>query len=298
MESKSTFAKHDGFTLVELSVVLVIIGLLVGGVLVGRDMIRAAEIRGILSDYEKYNTAVAAFKLKYNSLPGDMTNATDVWGVAWGNSSDNYNATCFINAKSIPIGSKLTCNGDGNGMIAGSTACSNTGQHIALACNDESAAIWQHLANADLISGSYIPAFYGSVSLSFRPMWVRGAGGNIPSSRHNEKEGFILEYICNPTQYFFPAPCNHYFFYGQQTSVAGSNWLDFPFYPVFTAMEALSIDSKIDDGKAGTGRVMTMMKHAFNPFIPTCATNMVASTAQYDSSIDGKTCSLIFKASF
>jgi prepilin-type N-terminal cleavage/methylation domain-containing protein len=61
-----------GFTLVELSIVLVIIGLIVGGVLVGQDMIRAAEIRSTIAQVEKYNTAVNTFRDKYNNLPGDI----------------------------------------------------------------------------------------------------------------------------------------------------------------------------------------------------------------------------------
>ena len=62
----------EGFTLVELSIVLVIIGLIVGGVLVGQDLIAAARIRSQLSQIDKYNIAVNTFRLKYNVLPGDM----------------------------------------------------------------------------------------------------------------------------------------------------------------------------------------------------------------------------------
>ncbi len=61
-----------GFTLIELAIVLVIIGLIVGGVLVGQDLIAAARIRSQLSQIDKYNTAVITFRLKYNVLPGDM----------------------------------------------------------------------------------------------------------------------------------------------------------------------------------------------------------------------------------
>src|SRR3954468_21990802 len=61
-----------GFTLIELSIVLVIIGLIVGGVLVGQDLIRAAEIRATVGQYEKYNTAINTFRSKYNGLPGDI----------------------------------------------------------------------------------------------------------------------------------------------------------------------------------------------------------------------------------
>lgn len=66
-----------GFTLIELSIVLVIIGLIVGGILVGQDLIKAAEIRATVSQLEKYSTAVNTFRGKYNGLPGDLLNATN-----------------------------------------------------------------------------------------------------------------------------------------------------------------------------------------------------------------------------
>ena len=73
-----------GFTLIELSIVLVIIGLIIGGVLVGRELIAAAEIRQQIGQIEKYNTAVSTFRLKYNCLPGDCLNAANYGFVARG----------------------------------------------------------------------------------------------------------------------------------------------------------------------------------------------------------------------
>jgi hypothetical protein len=52
--------------------VLVIIGLVVGGVLVGQNLISAAQIRAQITQIEKYNSAVNTFKGKFNALPGDM----------------------------------------------------------------------------------------------------------------------------------------------------------------------------------------------------------------------------------
>jgi prepilin-type N-terminal cleavage/methylation domain-containing protein len=64
--------RFSGFTLIELSIVLVIIGLIIGGGLVGRDLLNAATIRAQLSQIEKYNTAVNTFRGKYGYLPGDI----------------------------------------------------------------------------------------------------------------------------------------------------------------------------------------------------------------------------------
>ena len=68
--------KNQGFTLVELSIVLVILGLLVGGVLTGQSLIRAAELRTVSTQYATFSTAVNTFRDKYFTIPGDMTNAS------------------------------------------------------------------------------------------------------------------------------------------------------------------------------------------------------------------------------
>ena len=68
------------FSLVELSIVLVILGLLTGGILTGQNLIRAAELRSVVTEFQTYQTAVMTFRDKYFALPGDMTNATDFWG--------------------------------------------------------------------------------------------------------------------------------------------------------------------------------------------------------------------------
>jgi prepilin-type N-terminal cleavage/methylation domain-containing protein len=64
--------KESGFSLVELSIVIVIIGLIVSSVLVGQDLVRSAEIRALVSQYERFNKATATFKDKFSGLPGDI----------------------------------------------------------------------------------------------------------------------------------------------------------------------------------------------------------------------------------
>jgi len=79
--------KRAGFTLLELSIVLVIIGLVVGGVLVGNDLIKSAKLQKVIRESQSYQNSVAAFRLKYNALPGDMANPDEffpdaVWNMA------------------------------------------------------------------------------------------------------------------------------------------------------------------------------------------------------------------------
>jgi prepilin-type N-terminal cleavage/methylation domain-containing protein len=86
------------FNLIELSIVLVIIGLIVGGILVGRDLISAAAVRAQISQIEKYNQAVNTFRSKYGYLPGDIP--------------DPYASQFGFQSRFYFLG-----NGDGNGVI-------------------------------------------------------------------------------------------------------------------------------------------------------------------------------------
>jgi prepilin-type N-terminal cleavage/methylation domain-containing protein len=65
-----------GFTLLEITMVIVIIALLMGGILIGSDLIRSAEIRSAMRQMEMLDTSINAFRGKYNCLPGDCKNIT------------------------------------------------------------------------------------------------------------------------------------------------------------------------------------------------------------------------------
>lgn len=125
MQIKST--PYSGFSLVELSIVLVIIGLLAGGIIAGQSMIRSSKVAQIVTEKERLISAVGQFKSQYNALPGDMLNATKYWGTDASGCPDNTNR----------VPKKETCNGDGNSQI-------NSG---------EVHRMWQHMANAGLLDG-------------------------------------------------------------------------------------------------------------------------------------------------
>jgi prepilin-type N-terminal cleavage/methylation domain-containing protein len=114
----SNISKNQGFTLIELSMVIVITSLIIAAVLGGQTLIKQARARSVITDYNKYNAAYLAFSEKYKAFPGDFKIATSYWPSA--------------------------VNGDGNGLI-GDSAISN----------DEALGVWQHLALAGLIEGNY-----------------------------------------------------------------------------------------------------------------------------------------------
>jgi prepilin-type N-terminal cleavage/methylation domain-containing protein len=111
-----------GFTLVELSIVLVIIGLILGGVMVGRSMIRSTQVNRVASDLESYAAAAQMFVDKYQGLPGDMTNATTYWS------------------------STIVANGDGDGQLDAAGAASTAG---------ETFGAWEQMALAGMLKGTF-----------------------------------------------------------------------------------------------------------------------------------------------
>src|SRR5688572_13725625 len=103
-----------GFSLVEMSMVLVIIGLLVGGVMGGQTLIKAAQVRKAITNTDKFRTALNIFQTKFDALPGDLPNATGYWGIKGGTGSDSV---CYLTDAT----DARTCNGNGNNFILAPT---------------------------------------------------------------------------------------------------------------------------------------------------------------------------------
>jgi prepilin-type N-terminal cleavage/methylation domain-containing protein len=118
--------KQTGFTLIELAIVLVIIGLLLGGVLRGQELINSAKVKNMARDFQNVQVYIYGYQDKYKALPGDDANAVVHLG-----------ATATQAAVS-----------PGNGVIDGAWNSTNNG--------DESYIFWQHVRLAGLAPGSTV----------------------------------------------------------------------------------------------------------------------------------------------
>lgn len=235
------------FTLIEMSIVLVIIGLLVGGILGGQALIRASELRGLVSEYTLYTTAVSTFREKYDGLPGDLRNATKYWGAATGATTEGVVAACANLV--TPYTDQKTCNGNGNGKIAENDS-DNNGTDDRLQWYEMYRA-WQQLSNAGLISGIY----KGGTS---RTAWNANPGYNVPKSKAGNDTGWVIRHHPELDEWlgwYYKYKQGTYLYVG--TGDEGSE-------PGITPEEAWSIDTKFDDGKPAYGTIKPMMSN-LNP---------------------------------
>ncbi|PZP86358.1 MAG: hypothetical protein DI582_03185 [Azospirillum brasilense] len=257
---------QHAFSLVELSIVLVILGLLTGGILGGQALIRAAELRAASTEYQRWVTATQTFRDKYFALPGDMTNATAFWG------KDNT----LCSGDSGTAATPGTCNGDGDGnMEVGSSTAGATGEVFRH---------WQQLALAGLVEGTYTGANGGDADTST-------IGVNIPRSKISNAGWTLIrgDIVISGGSFFdgLNYPANVYFLGAQRTLEPTTN-------PILKAEEAWNLDTKMDDGKPGRGKV-----HGGR--ITSCTTAASSSDTGSDYQLTNSSanaCTMIFFANF
>jgi prepilin-type N-terminal cleavage/methylation domain-containing protein len=113
--------KQSGFTLVEIAIVLVIIGLLLGGVLKGQELINSAKVKNFAQDFKQVPLFIYGYQDKYKRLPGDDGGAVARFGAT-------------------------TVDGNADGTI--------NGNYNSPTLTDESVRFWQHVRLAGLAAGS------------------------------------------------------------------------------------------------------------------------------------------------
>lgn len=211
--------KEQGFTLVEISIVIVIIGFLIAGLLMGQSILRNSSVRAITAEAASYTLAISNFRDKYQALPGDFAGASSVWsGVS---------------------------NGNGDGLITINISNANLAEQFLA---------WQHLAKAEMIKGSYTGAA-GSGGVRDRIYGSNVPASELKKAGWGLISVTLTDIAGGYTQIPYTAPDivpNHVLWLGGSTVTATADSQN----PVLLPQEASDIDTKSDDGLPGSGKIV------------------------------------------
>lgn len=210
---------ESGFTLPEMAIVLLIIGLLTAGILQGRTIYHNVQVKSVYSEVQAIQVAYSAFKKKYNALPGDMRNAQQKLAGCTGGCTNGVSNDSFI--------------GQANQQI--NAAISNSGQSA------ENVLFFYHLKQAGLIKDvdPQAPATsdeWGKVA----PKAGSADGGLVVKS--------INQDLCNPSGEV--ADMTGTWLVWQKSPFAAANQST-----VVTSLDAAMLDAKYDDGLPGYGDI-------------------------------------------
>lgn len=235
--------RSAGFTLIELSIVLVIIGLVVGGLLMGNEMIEAARLRAQIKQAEEYGTAIAAFKNKYGNLPGDLSLA-------------QCQQFGFVNTGTACAGHNAN-DVDNNGQIEGTVANLDTGRGSpAIYLWGGVRAVFSHLTQASLIPGKYIE----NTNIAY------GDGESYPAMAMNKGYGLWVTSMEDRAWLYLGMTKS-------QVGASSPEIINFSTKGVMTPQQAYSLDAKLDNGIPASGKVRAYYPPSAYHFLPDLRAN-------------------------
>jgi len=208
--------KEAGFTLVELAIVMIIIGLLIGGILKGQELINNARVASTIAQVKGITAATNTFRDQFRAIPGDMPNAQ---------------ATARL-----PNCAAAPCTGPGNGDTqVGAPGSASVGPVAG-----ENLTFWAHLNAADMLTGvdgsptvawgQALPA--ADIGGGFVPGFENAAGGTIGGVAGSNGRG------------------GNYIMLRSTPNAAAADG-----FRTIIPTQAFRMDSKLDDGSPTTGSV-------------------------------------------
>lgn len=257
---------NSAFTLVELAIVIVILGLIVAGIMVGSEIVSQAKSREFIKEIEGYDSSTSTFMIKYKALPGDINNAS-ILGLNTPKGSVVANIFDTIDAQN---------DGDGDKALQDGTGGYTT-------YNGEIGNFWIHLSNSNIIQQEYVNSQsvvngypnskYGTaiVALSSNGAlyWVTGISSTLTNLNSPESpvdfDGLINNKI-SPEQLF-------------------------------------NVDSKIDDGNPVEGNVRVITRYLstgvfqFDTDVTGDNDDCMTSLSEYNLATDAQVCTASIRSS-
>lgn len=260
-------SSRAAFSLLEMSIVLAVIGLLMGGVVMGKNLLRNMQVKRVMDDATTYARAIYQFKDKYSQLPGDFDSAINIWGSS---------ATLCSGTTNTTTG---TCNGDGNGVVSSAGAASVTGEGYQL---------WRQLMLAGFIKGS----FSGAAGSGGGNHAVPGTNTPVTALKNTTFWLYSWGDQAGGTTFYTGNYDSTMVFGALQTNA----W---DYQPALTGKEAGEIDKKMDDGYPAFGTIRTLAAtwSAANAGVA-CSSSDTAASAVYVKTGASPTCHLLFMSTF
>ncbi len=236
MKRKNLSNKKSAFSLIELSIVLIIIGLLIAGVTGGASLIKSSELRAAVGEARAFATSVNGFYNQFNAYPGDYGTVISVSG-AYG---DNDGTIEYV--------------GGGGGTAY------------------EARAAWIQMKAAAILDSNLLS---GATSL-VAPGSSAAFGVNIPASKI-KSAGWDFDYASGQNVVVLTGAI----------TVANTDLISTPNATgAITPTDALSIDTKVDDGVANTGKVRGVLSGCFSAGVYTTSSSTRACAISYQIDIN------------
>lgn len=285
----------SAFTLLELSIVLVIISLLIGGTLVGRDLIIAADIRKTISQKEEFDTAANTFKVKYNCLPGDCANSHN-FGLGSGVTHHFYTSGRG-NGDGVVCNPQTPHTNISGYNMSGSTECINFWHHLYT-----SELLKYNLAGLSDLSICFVPGFHSPIPPIAKPynVGIIGCGSTTSPLRGGwgvlDTQAISSIPVGRPGLVYNPVP-----FIGRSYIILANASYNGSTPNVISANDMSAIDLKIDDGLPLTGKVFAISLNMYSAPTPANLTTfaMPYTTNVYPpSNTSSATMNFVMKAGF